>query len=117
MDVIDISLVSPSGIRIGPVQEILGSQRFTAGQTEILLYYGEPSPYSTAQEIYIDMLPREGYINAGIWRIILTPREIVSGSYELWLPSEGVLNRGTGFLYPTDNTTLTIPSTASRVNR
>ncbi len=115
VDVIDISLVSPSGIRIGPVQEILGPQRFTAGQTEILLYYGEPSPYSTAQEIYIDLLPREGYINTGIWRIILTPREIVSGSYELWLPSEGVLNRGTGFLYPTDNTTLTIPSTAGRV--
>lgn len=115
VDVIDISLVSPSGIRIGPVQEILGSQRFTAGQTEVLLYYGEPSPYSTSQEVYIDMLPREGYINAGTWRIILTPRKIVSGNYELWLPSEGVLNRGTGFLYPTDNTTLTIPSTAGRV--
>ena len=33
----------------------------------------------------------------------------------MWLPSENVLNRGTGFLYPTDNTTLTIPSTADRV--
>lgn len=115
VDVMEISLVSPSGIRIGPIQEVLGSQRFAAGQTEILLYYGEPSPYSIAQEIYIDMLPREGYINAGVWRIILTPRKIVSGSYELWLPSEGVLNRGTGFLYPTDNTTMTIPSTAGRV--
>ncbi len=115
VDVMDVSLVSPSGIQIGPIQEILGSQRFTAGQTEILLYYGEPSPYSTAQEIYIDMLPRESYINAGVWRIILTPRKIISGNYELWLPSEGVLNQGTGFLYPRDNTTITIPSTASRV--
>lgn len=115
VDVIDISLVSPSGIRIGPIQEISGPQRYTAGQTELLIYYGEPSPYSTAQEIYIDMLPGESYINTGVWRIILTPRKIVSGNYELWLPSEGVLNRGTGFLYPTDNTTITIPSTASRV--
>ena len=32
----------------------------------------------------------------------------------MWLPSESVLNQGTGFLFPTDSTTLTIPSTASR---
>lgn len=115
VDIVDISLISPSGIRVGPVQEILGPQRFTAGQTELLLYYGEPSPYSTSQEIYIDFLARESYINGGVWRIVLTPRKIVSGNYELWLPSEGVLNQGTGFLYPTDSTTLTIPSTAGRV--
>ncbi|MCI8561100.1 MAG: S8 family peptidase [Dorea sp.] len=115
VDVVDISIISPSGIRIGPVQEILGPQRYVAGQTEILLYYGEPSPYSTAQEIYIDMIPRESYINGGVWRIVLIPRDIVSGEYQMWLPSEGVLNQGTGFLYPTDNMTLTIPSTARRV--
>ena len=33
----------------------------------------------------------------------------------MWLPSENVLNRGTGFLFPTEQTTLTIPSTAGRV--
>lgn len=115
VDLVDISIISPSGIRIGPVQEILGSQRYVAGQTEILLYYGEPSPYSVAQEIYIDMIPRESYINGGIWRIVLIPRDIVSGNFQMWLPTEGVLNKGTGFLYPTDNMTLTIPSTAGRV--
>ena len=113
-DIIDISLVSPAGVTVGPIQEVLGPQRFTVGQTEILLYYGEPSPYSTAQEIYIDMLPKDTYITGGVWKIVLTPRKIVSGAYELWLPSENVVNRGTGFLFPTDNTTLTIPSTASR---
>ena len=113
-DVIDISLVSPAGVMVGPIQEVLGPQRFTVGRTEILLYYGEPSPYSTAQEIYIDMLPKDTYITGGVWKIVLTPRKIVSGAYELWLPSENVVNRGTGFLFPTDNTTLTIPSTASR---
>ncbi len=115
VDVMDISIISPSGIRIGPVQEILGPQRYVAGQTEILLYYGEPSPYSTAQEIYIDMIPRESYINRGVWRIVLVPVDIVSGEFQMWLPSEGVLNKGTAFLYPTDNMTLTIPSTARRV--
>ena len=114
-DVVDISLMTPAGVTVGPLQEILGPQRFTVGQTEILLYYGEPSPYSTAQEIFIDMLPRENYVASGVWRIILKPRKVVSGAYELWLPSENVLNRGTGFLFPTEQTTLTIPSTAGRV--
>ena len=68
-DIMDISFVSPSGERVGPIQEVLGTQRFSVGNTELLLYYGEPSPYSTAQEIYVDFLPKEVYINSGIWEI------------------------------------------------
>ena len=37
------------------------------------------------------------------------------GIYNMWLPSETILSAGTGFLYPTEETTLTIPSTAARV--
>ena len=113
-DLVDILLETPSGVRIGPIQEILGSQRFRVGETEILLYYGEPSPYTIDQEIYIDFLPRTDYINSGIWKIILVPRKIISGNYALWLPSESVLNEGTEFLYPSVQGTLTIPSTAFR---
>ena len=113
-DIMDISFVSPSGERIGPIKEVLGTQRFSVGNTELLLYYGEPSPYSTAQEIYVDFLPKEVYINSGIWEIVLTPRKIISGNYAMWLPSENVLNPGTAFLFPTETGTLTIPSTASR---
>lgn len=115
VDEVAISLISPSGVRVGPIQEILGSQRFVVNQTQILLYYGEPSPYSTSQEIYLDFIPQEDYVNAGVWRIELRPGKIVSGRYDLWLPSESALNRGTAFLFPTDNTTITIPSTAGRV--
>ena len=113
-DVMDISIVAPSGTRVGPVQELLGTQRFTVGETEILLYYGEPSPFSANQEIYIEFLPKDTYITSGIWRIILTPRKIISGNYALWLPSENVLNEGTRFLFPVETRTLTIPATAQR---
>ncbi len=114
-DEIEISLISPSGVRVGPIQEILGTQRFVLGNTEILLYYGEPSPYSARQEIFLDFLPRRSYIDSGAWRIVLTPRRIVTGEYQLWLPSQSALNIGTAFLFPNSSTTLTIPSTASRV--
>lgn len=113
-DIVDISLISPSGVRVGPIQEILGSQRFVIGNTELLLYYGEPSPYSIDQEIFIDFLPRDSYVNSGIWRIVLTPRKIVTGQYALWLPSENVLNSGTAFLFPSEVGTYTIPSTSAR---
>lgn len=111
-DLVDISLVSPSGVRIGPIQERLGSQRFTVGNTQILLYYGEPNPFSIDQEIFIDFLPRNTYIDSGIWRILLTPRDIVNGEFALWLPSQAVLNPGTAFLFPTEERTLTVPSTS-----
>lgn len=111
-DLVDISLISPSGVRVGPIQEVLGSQRFTIGNTQILLYYGEPNPFSIDQEIFIDFLPRDTYIDSGVWRIVLTPRDIVNGEFALWLPSQAVLNPGTAFLFPTEERTLTVPSTS-----
>ena len=111
-DLVDISLISPSGVRVGPIQEVLGSQRFTIGNTQILLYYGEPNPFSIDQEIFIDFLPRDSYIDSGVWRIVLTPRDIVNGEFALWLPSQAVLNPGTAFLFPTEERTLTVPSTS-----
>lgn len=115
VDQYDILLVHPSGRRIGPIRQIQGPQRFVLGQTEILLYYGEPSPYNLYQEIYIDFLPSSSYIDSGIWSIVLVPERIIRGNYDLWLPGQSVLNQGTGFLYPTEETTLTIPSTAEKV--
>ncbi len=115
VDEVDISIRNPSGVLVGPIREILGTQRFVLGGTELLLYYGEPSPYSVRQEIFLDFLPRQSYIDAGVWQIILTPRKVVSGEYQMWLPSQSALNVGTAFLLPVSRTTLTIPSTASRV--
>ena len=38
----------------------------------------------------------------------------MQGDYNLWFPGKAVRNPKTGFLYPTEETTLTIPSTARR---
>lgn len=114
VDQYDVTLIHPSGARIGPIRQIQGPQRFVFGETELLVYYGEPSPYNMYQEIYIDFLPAKDYIDSGIWKILLVPERIVQGSYDLWLPGQSVLNQSTGFLYPTEETTLTIPSTAEK---
>lgn len=113
-DEFEVTLVSPSGTRVGPIPERLGTQRFSIGKTDIVLYFGKPMPYTPQQEIYFEFIPRTDYIEGGTWRIELTPRNIVVGNYDLWLPSGGVLNPDTKFLRPNESTTLTIPSTALR---
>ena len=52
-DEISIELISPGGIRSGTLSPVLGTARLTLGPTELLLFYGMPSPYSQAQEIYL----------------------------------------------------------------
>ena len=83
----------------------------------ILVYFGEPTPYSTSQEIYLEMLPAtEGeYLPPGIWRFTLEPIRTVTGQYYFYLPPAVTRNAGTGFLEPSPDATLTIPSTAGKV--
>lgn len=113
-DHFDITITTPNGTRVGPIPTILGTQQFRIAQTEILLYYGEPSPFNPQQEIYIEFIPIGNFINSGVWRFELVPREIVVGNYDIWLPAGGVKNPATRFLLPSEYTTLTIPSTAYR---
>lgn len=111
-----VELISPGGSSSGAVSQTLGTQRFFLDGTEILLYYGEPLPYNSLQEIYFDFLAGRGNtrINSGIWRFRLYPRRIVTGNYDLWMPAGGLLPAETRFLRPDKETTLTIPSTAER---
>lgn len=115
VDEFRIRLRTPSGQMLGPLQSQLGPQRFVYRDMQILVYYGKPSPYSQAQEIYFDFIPSANYIESGIWSFFLEPVWIVTGQYDFWLPSAGILNTATGFLTPTPDTTLTIPSTAAKV--
>ena len=112
VDETGLAFISPSGELAGPVSLSLGTQRFRAGAADILLYYGEPKPYSVAQEIYIEFVPEDQYVMPGIWKIILTPLNIVRGNYEMWLPTQTILNIGTGFVRSNEKITLTIPSTS-----
>ncbi len=114
-DEIRFWIESPSGAMVGPFEEKPGAQRFILEDTEVLLYYGEPSPYSVSQEIFLEFLPKADYIDAGVWKIHAVPVKVVDGSVQMWLPSQQVLNQGTAFLRPSQEMTITIPATASKV--
>lgn len=114
-DIFTITLVSPGGERQVIDSGRAGTIRLTMEQTELLIYIGEPSPYSVNQEIYFDFIPQQSYVNSGVWTFILEPVKIVTGSYYFYLPSSVVLNSSTRFFVPTPEVSLTIPSTSKKV--
>lgn len=108
-----ITLIHPNENRREVIASVPGSRQFRMESTTVLVYYGEPSPYSQFQEIYFELLPEENsYLDSGIWQIVLTPERIVDGGYNLWLPVGFTISPATGFLDSVPETTLTIPSTA-----
>ena len=114
-DEIEISIETPSGERLPELSEKIGTQRYRAGETDLLIYYGKPGPFQVTQEIYFDFIPVGTYLTSGIWKLYLRGRRIKEGNYNLWLPGGNILNPVTGFYHPTAVETLTIPSTAAKV--
>lgn len=114
-DRFEIELTAPTGQQEFIDTMIPGKKTLTIGTTRILVFVGEPSPYSINQEIYFDYIPEGSYVDEGIWAFTLTPVRTVNGNYDFYLPSSGILNAGTGFFTPTPEKTLTIPSTAFKV--
>ncbi len=116
-DLYRIRLRSPGGQESElPLYVENGKYTLRLEQTEVLVFIGEPTPYVTAQEIYLELIPAgRRYINSGVWTVILEGIEIVTGRYYFYLPSAAARSAATGFYRPTPEVTLTIPSTASKV--
>lgn len=110
-----VYLSNPSNIRVGPVNQVLGTQRFTMGNTNILLYFGEPAPYNRDQEMYIEWIPKGDYIDSGIWTVELEAERVVTGQYDMWLPVAEATGTKSRFLFADEDRTLTVPSTAEKV--
>lgn len=123
-DTFEITLRSPGGREQRFSTEVTGEEgmrRILLEETEVLLYVGEPTPYSAKQEIYLDFLPMQternngSYVNRGVWSFLLEPVRIVTGDYSFYLPSQTAVGTETRFYRPTPDVTLTIPSTAAKV--
>ena len=103
-----VELIAPSGERSGNLRTY-GADRVSLDNTQVYVYYGQPTPYSRYQQIYFEFVPAGGYVTPGVWRIVLTPVRIVDGRYDLWLQESATLNEDTRFFSPSEETTLTVP--------
>ena len=116
-DRMDLSILSPAGEQYLIRNQNAGgeAQQAVMEQTQLLIFSGRPQPYRKREEVYIDFIPVETYLNTGIWTIEITPRRIVNGELRLYMPSAVVRSENTRFLLPSPAQTLTIPSTAQKV--
>ena len=116
-DRMDISILSPAGEQYLIRNHDAGgeAQQAVMEQTNLLIFSGRPQPYRKREEVYIDFIPVETYLNTGIWTIEITPRRIANGELRLYMPSSVVRSENTRFLLPSPAQTLTIPSTAQKV--
>lgn len=114
-DEISIYIENPGGEVVGPLEERLGVQRFRLSDTDLLVYYGMPTPYGVLQEIYMEFLPRGQYLQSGIWNMRIEPVRIVQNLANLWLPVSESQSARTGFLTPTPVGSFTVPAAAQNV--
>lgn len=94
-----------------------GIYRFSLGNNLIRLIISDPTPYQSLQELFLVLLPSASglSLSSGVWQFHIQAESVVSGSVNLWLPSREATNAATGFLSPSVDGTLTIPSTAANV--
>lgn len=114
-DQFSLQMVAPSGERIVVDISEEGTKRYRISSGELLVYVGFPKPYTVLEEIYLELFPGQEYLTTGVWQMVLTPVKIVSGEYNVYLPSQVVRSLETRFFLPSPDRTLTIPSTARRV--
>ena len=115
IDKIDVTIISPSGRRYVVPMQIPDAHRTVMDNTLLLIYVGEPSPFSSSQELYIEFLPEETYIAPGEWRFEITGTRIIIGEINMWLPGKSIIGASTAFSEPNADLTLTVPSTAQKV--
>lgn len=117
-DVYEIRLQAPNN-RVISLSDAVngGKQEFIINETRVLVYLGEPKPYSVLQEIYFELVPMGGvnYIASGIWKLEMVPIRMVTGKFDCYLPASEARGSRTNFLRATPEMTLTVPSTSSKI--
>ena len=112
-DEFKITLISPGGVEVSIEDRFRTSVVVNIGDNTLLVYAGEPAPYSLFQEIYVEFIPKGEYLEDGIWEINIASNRIIDGRFVMWLSGDRVSDN-TRFVRPIAETTLTIPSTSSK---
>ncbi|MBQ9279112.1 MAG: S8 family serine peptidase [Lachnospiraceae bacterium] len=113
-DVIDIFLVTPTGIELGPFNNYQETMRYSLNNMSIFIINGLPSPLNINQETYISISPQNDFLQEGVWKLKFNPKSIVDGRVNIWLPVAASTSSELKFVRPKEFTTLTIPATAQK---
>lgn len=107
-NIMEINIVSPSGLDTGYIPAILNINRkysFTFEQTETNVYYNLPEEYTGDQLIRVYFYD----IKPGIWKVSVRLKSGKMAEYNAWLAQRGLTFPGTRFISSTQYGTITIP--------
>ena len=88
---------------------------FNLSNTDITVFYGQPTNYTQYQEVYFLFESTNYSIPEGIWILQVYGKEIILGNFDIWLPTVEDVTDNTSFTTPDINVTLTLPSTVQNV--
>ncbi len=108
-DLFDVGFISPLGETVlpsysGPMS--FQTFEFLREATKISVYYSTLEMQSGQLLLFI----RFENPSPGMWRLRVTNRSYVNGSFHMWLPITGLIPPETRFASPNPDTTLVIPS-------
>lgn len=112
IDLIDIFLVTPDEKELGPFNNYQKTMKFSINNMDIFVLNEYPTPVNRNQETYISIIPKNDYLQEGIWKIKFNPKSIVNGRVNIWLPVAASTSSELRFLRAKEFTTMTIPATA-----
>ena len=115
VDTLEIEIQSPDRKIRYLYENDIGIRFFEYDDCVLVINYGEPSPFQTLQEIYMEWIPQGDVLSEGIWTFRLKPNKVVDGRYDIWLPTGNYVQLQTQFLRSSVNTTLTTPSSGNRL--
>lgn len=110
----EITLLSPLGEEIRfPAQEGVYERILETIRLDVTVSF--PKPYTTYQEVFVRVTPAGDFLPGGIWYIRIRAVDVLTGEMQIYISSALARTGNTGFVIPTADMTLTIPSTAERV--
>ncbi|MCD8118222.1 MAG: S8 family peptidase [Lachnospiraceae bacterium] len=113
-DIYSLSVISPGGEMIPRVTASItqnGSYDFLLSQTVVEVGFRLLEFLSGDQLIFL----RFRNPTPGIWRIRVYGRNLLYGSFHMWLPIEAFLSRDVFFLSPNPDTTVTAPGNSTAI--
>lgn len=87
--------------------------RIRSGTLELEVLWRQPTPYQNLSVAELSLTAVTGTLPQGSYFLRLQPIRIVDGEYDVWI-LRGLEESSSGFVIPTPERTLTIPSTADR---
>ena len=114
-DTFSFQLISPSGKSSPTISSAESLVSFTLDNVMITVFNRQPNHYNEANEIYFMYQGLTEAIPPGIWNLVVKGDLVVDGRFDIWLPTLEEVTENTSFFNPSLDTTLTIPSTASKV--